>query len=251
MHAQDAGDLSRRRQIGYYYNEFGRRFNAFARCSGSNTLGAIEDKRNEFASRRSPAKVCTWQNCALIKGPGAAGTNHLLGHSISASKHSPFSKERRLSNNRKESAGADQEGWRGNGIAAVMPKAMTTAPEEPTQLTKAPGLADAPQSNEASECARCAALLAQLSELREARDATQRQLAEERARINALRLSYPPLLYSVAPSPEYRPTERPLRYAVADKVNDLLKERLGFLHRKVKKAIALTQRTPGSAQRES
>lgn len=88
-----------------------------------------------------------------------------------------------------------------------------------------------------STCAECAALTAEVEELRVSRDDALLALAKERELLEALRSKY-----SAAEIFLRTGREAPLRYLIADKLNNVFKERLEILHVAAKRATALVVR---------
>jgi hypothetical protein len=87
-------------------------------------------------------------------------------------------------------------------------------------------------------CPECAQLRLQVFALQRERDAALLAVAREREEVNALRLSYP-RSPSVQPAEVwYQRPDPPLRYVLADRVNVLLKGRLGILHAAAKSAAS-------------
>ncbi|MHB8878662.1 MAG: hypothetical protein ACYC8T_33600 [Myxococcaceae bacterium] len=96
-------------------------------------------------------------------------------------------------------------------------------------------------------CPDCAALRTQLLKARQSCDDTLLQLAQEREKVNALRLSMPGV--SEAPPPAYPvstgPGAPPLRYLLVDSANTALKRYLGPVQDGVKKVAKLAVRLAG------
>lgn len=124
----------------------------------------------------------------------------------------------------------------------VDPGAVSSnGPDLPAEAQASQTSTDTPAAGEAGQevrrsCPECASLRAQVQELRQSRDEALLALGREREFLDAMRLKY-----SAA---EYHPTaeEPPLRYVLADKVNNAIKGRLGFLHTGAKKATAFILR---------
>ena len=73
-------------------------------------------------------------------------------------------------------------------------------------------------------CASCEQLRAQLSTVESERDIALLSLAQERERLNALRLALPAAAHGFPPEyPSAGPGPAPFRYVVADRLNDGLK----------------------------
>lgn|GEM_PF-6908682 len=99
-------------------------------------------------------------------------------------------------------------------------------------------------------CARCNALETELTRTKQEKDAAILALAEERERSEALRLSYPTSKHEVGSHVSPESLSPPLRYVLADAVNDFLKRYLRYAHAGMHGAASLLQRMAGQAERK-
>jgi len=93
----------------------------------------------------------------------------------------------------------------------------------------------------ATGCANCAKLREQIARMSVERQKLLELLAAERERSNALFVGYPPqggMNSDSALSPEWQSLEKPLRYKVADKLNDAVKKALPGAHGVARRAIS-------------
>ena len=82
-------------------------------------------------------------------------------------------------------------------------------------------------------CPSCRELQTEVFRLTMERQQLVELLASERERANALFVSYPPQGHTPDSGPAHYepPIDKPLRYRIADKLNDALRARLGPLHK--------------------
>jgi len=91
-----------------------------------------------------------------------------------------------------------------------------------------------PEKSSSAGCPECASLRMEIVRLNQIRDAAFLELAKAREVSNALQLNYPTAAPIAATSVRLGLEERPLRYEIADFVNNLVKHRLSLLHRGTK-----------------
>jgi hypothetical protein len=93
-------------------------------------------------------------------------------------------------------------------------------------------------------------LEAELTRAKQQKDAAILALAEERERSEALRLSYPTSKHEVGSHVSPESLDPPLRYVLADTVNDFLKKYLRYAHVGMREAASVVQRIAGQAERK-
>lgn len=88
-------------------------------------------------------------------------------------------------------------------------------------------------------CAKCRDLEAQVFRLAMERQHLLEQVARERMRANALYLAFPPQTYDEgsAPPPPPAASQVPLRYQVADAINEVVKRVLPGAHRAIRSSV--------------
>ena len=96
-------------------------------------------------------------------------------------------------------------------------------------------MAEAEKNNLKALCARCNELEKRVQALEFEREHLLAQVAQEKARADALFVSFPPLSPNAHPPPPLS-TELPLRYKLVDALNDTIKRKLPGAHRLVKRA---------------
>jgi hypothetical protein len=87
-----------------------------------------------------------------------------------------------------------------------------------------------PEKSSSAGCPECASLRIEIVRLNQLRDAAFLELAKAKEVSNALQLNYPTATPIAATSVRRGLEERPLRYEMADFVNNLVKHRLSLLH---------------------
>ena len=88
-----------------------------------------------------------------------------------------------------------------------------------------------PNVTKGGACPECSSLKAEILRLSQLKDAALLDQAKVREMVNALQLNYPTSSHDLGPYAGLEPEERPLRYELADFINDLIKKRLSLLHR--------------------
>lgn len=99
-------------------------------------------------------------------------------------------------------------------------------------------------------CARCEAFEAELLRAKQEKEAAIRALAEERERTEALRLNYPTSKHEVGSHLSPEALNPPLRYVLADALNDFLKKYLRYLHLGMHRAASSVRGVPRQPERK-
>src|SRR5215813_3071346 len=113
-------------------------------------------------------------------------------------------------------------------------KAIGTQLDDHPSAAADAGQNASPEKPGSAGCSECASLRMEIARLSQLRDAAFLELAKAREISNALQLNYPTAAPIAAPSVRWGLEERPLRYEIADFVNNLVKHRLSLLHRGTK-----------------
>ena len=104
-----------------------------------------------------------------------------------------------------------------------------------------------PEGGSSAGCPECASLRMEIVRLNQLRDAAFLELAKAKEISNALQLNYP----TSPPSVRRGLEERPLRYEIADFVNNLVKHRLSLLHRGTKLVTKTLYQLAGKRESKS